>query len=251
MAHVDYDQISQIYDDVRKADIDLINAFLRRIQLQPTSSVLDIGCGTGNYTGLLQKVTRAQVFGIDPSSGMLEKARQKHPQIIFRQAEAARLPFTDIDFDFIYMTDVIHHIPDIAALFGEIQRLLKEAGLACIVTQSHRQIACRPIAQFFPGTVVVDQGRYPDIPTIVQAGERAGLIHAGSEILGTGEELELGPDFLKLVREKGYSMLHLISDEEYQRGLKALERRLKAGPIPVLAAGGTLVWFEKTITGKG
>jgi SAM-dependent methyltransferase len=235
MAQVDYDQISKIYDDVRKADIDLINAFLRRIQLQTTSRVLDIGCGTGNYTGLLQKVTQARVFGIDPSPGMLEKARQKHPGITFRQAEAARLPFADNDFDFIYMTDVIHHIPDIAALFVEIQRVLKEAGIACIVTQSHRQIACRPIAQFFPGTVAVDQKRYPDIPAIVQTGEHAGLAHLGSEILS----------------EKGYSMLHLISDEEYQLGLKALELRLQAGPIPVQAAGGTLVWFEKTIAGKG
>jgi ubiquinone/menaquinone biosynthesis C-methylase UbiE len=251
MAQVDYDQISKIYDDVRKADIDLINAFLRRIQLQTTSRVLDIGCGTGNYTGLLQKVTQARVFGIDPSPGMLEKARQKHPGITFRQAEAARLPFADNDFDFIYMTDVIHHIPDIAALFVEIQRVLKEAGIACIVTQSHRQIACRPIAQFFPGTVAVDQKRYPDIPAIVQTGEHAGLAHLGSEILGAEEELKLGPAFLKLVSEKGYSMLHLISDEEYQLGLKALELRLQAGPIPVQAAGGTLVWFEKTIAGKG
>ena len=33
MPAIDYDQISQIYDDVRQADIDLINAFLKRIRL--------------------------------------------------------------------------------------------------------------------------------------------------------------------------------------------------------------------------
>ena len=85
-----------------------------------SSRVLDIGCGTGNYTGLLQKVTQAEFFGVDPSQGMLDKALQKHPQITFRQAEAASMPFANDFFDFIYMTDVIHHIPDIDALFAGI-----------------------------------------------------------------------------------------------------------------------------------
>ena len=176
---------------------------------------------------------------------MLEKARLKHPQVAFRQAEAARLPFTSCYFDFIYMTDVIHHIPDITALFAEIKRVLKPGSSACIVTQSHQQIACRPVAQFFPGTITVDQGRYPDIPAIKLAGEQAGLQALGIEILGAGDDVELGPEFFRLVKVKGYSMLHLISDEEYNRGVQVLEKRLHSGPIQAKAAGGSLVWFEK------
>jgi|WetSurMetagenome_2_1015567.scaffolds.fasta_scaffold222186_2 ubiquinone/menaquinone biosynthesis C-methylase UbiE len=245
MKHIDYDQISQIYDDVRRADLDLINAFLERIQLDETSRVLDIGCGTGNYTALLQKLTRAQLFGVDPSNGMLEKARQKNPQIAFRQAEAASLPFARDFFDFSYMTDVIHHIPDIAALFTEIGRVLKPGCSLCIVTQSHQQIAARPIAQFFPGTIVADQRRYPDIPAIIQAGQAAGLVHARTDLSGVGETIELSQPFLELVREKGYSMLHLISQEEYAQGLQALEQRLQAGPFEAKAAGESLVWLYK------
>jgi SAM-dependent methyltransferase len=245
MSPIDYDMISQIYDDVRQADIDLINAFLERFQLDENSRVLDIGCGTGNYTGLLQKVSSAELFGVDPSQGMLDKASRKNPQITFRQAEAAALPFAKDFFDFSYLTDVIHHIPDIVALFIEIERVLKPGGSACIVTQSHQQIAARPIALFFPGTVVADQQRYPDVPAIIQAGQAAGLAHAGTDLLGVGDEIELGLPFLELVRKKGYSMLHLISGEEYTLGLQALEQRLQAGPLKAKAAGGSLVWFVK------
>ncbi len=243
MKSIDYDQISQIYDDVRQADLELIEAFLQRVQLHEASRVLDIGCGTGNYTGLLQKITRAQLFGADPSSGMLDKARQKHPQVDFRQAQAHELPFADAFFDFIYMTDVIHHIPDIASLFAEIQRLLRPGGCACIATQSHGQIAARPIARFFPGTVAADQRRYPDIPSIIQEAENAGLQFLQTDLLGVEQEIELGPEFLELARKKGYSMLRLITDEEYARGLQALKECLQSGPIKAKAAGESLVWF--------
>ncbi len=261
MPAIDYDQISKIYDDVRRADLDLLEAFLGRIQLGADSQVLDIGCGTANYTGLLQRLTGAQLCGVDPSAGMLEKARSKHPLVDFRQAEAASLPFPDAYFDFIYMTDVIHHIPNPAALFSELARTLKPCALACIVTQSHQQIAARPIAGYFPGTVLADQRRYPDIPAILQAAGNAGLESAGNDLLGVGAPVELGGAFLELVRKKGYSMLHLISDEEYTRGLALLERQLCSvdgisdpvpGPaspairsLPAKAAGETLVWLKR------
>ena len=74
---VNYDEISQVYDDIRKADVDLINSFLREINFDHAVKVLDIGCGTGNHTDLVQKLTQARVYGLDPSEGMLSKATQK------------------------------------------------------------------------------------------------------------------------------------------------------------------------------
>ena len=123
--------------------------------------------------------------------------------------------------------------------------MLKPGSWTCIVTQSHQQIAARPIAQFFPGTVVADQQRYPDIPAIIQAGQQAGLAFAGTDLLGVGDAILLGQPFLELVGKKGYSMLHLISQEEYARGLQALEQRLQAGPFKAKAVGASLVWFVK------
>lgn len=248
MQPVNYNEISKIYDDVREGDIILINHFLQEISHADKLKVLDIGCGTGNYTDLFQRVTQSKgyrVYGIEPSEGMIDKARKKNNHIVFQQATAENIPAEDGFFDFIFMTDVIHHIPDICKMFSEIHRILKQQGKACIVTQSHRQIEARPIAQFFPGTVRVDRERYPDIHEIITAAQSGGLIHLKQEILFEGEAMELGVDYLELVRKKGYSMLHLLNEREYQTGLSTLENALQNGPVKARSAGETLVWFTK------
>lgn len=246
MQPVNYNEISKVYDDVREGDILLINHFLQELPPEEGLNILDIGCGTGNYTDLFQKVTQARhyhVHGLEPSEGMIDKARQKNAQVVFKQAAAGDIPFENDFFDFVYMTDVIHHIPDIRRMFSEVQRILKAQGKVCIATQSHRQVAARPIAQFFPGTVRVDQARYPDIPEIVAAAQFAGLTNLKQAILFEEEPVELGAGFLELVRKKGYSMLHLLTEQEYQSGLSQLESALQNGPIQARMAGETLVWF--------
>lgn len=248
MQPVNYNEISKIYDDVREADIVLVNHFLRELPENQALNILDIGCGTGNYTDLLQKVSRTrgwQIYGIDPSEGMIDKARNKNNYIFFQRGRAEDLLWAQGFFDFIYMTDVIHHIPDIHRTFHEIQRVLRSDGKVCIITQSRRQIKARPIARFFPATVRVDRERYPAIHEILAAAHDSGLIFLKQEVLFEGESFILDEAYLELVRKKGYSMLHLITEQEYQNGLRLLEDTLKTGPIQATAAGETLVWLIK------
>jgi len=248
MQSVNYNEISKIYDDVREGDVILIDHFLQELPADDFLKILDIGCGTGNYTALFQKVTQAKhyrVHGIEPSEGIISKARQKNSQVIFKQAAAEDIPLEADFFDFVYMTDVIHHIPDVRKMFAEIHRILKPQGKACIATQSHKQIEKRPIAQFFPGTVRVDQERYPDIDQVIAAAQSGRLTYLKQEILFEGEAIELGADFLELARKKGYSMLHLLTEAEYQIGLNKLESALQNGPMQATMAGETLVWFMK------
>lgn len=247
MAQVNYDEISKTYDDVRDADIVLVNHFLREMPADAPLRVLDIGCGTGNYTDLFQRLTQernAQIYGIDPSEAMIGKGRRKNRHIVFRKGTAEDIPFDDESFNLVFMTDVIHHVPDIHAMFREIHRVLRPAGKVCIVTQSHRQIEARPIAQFFPGTIAVDQRRYPDIAEILAAALSGSLEYLKQEVLFAGDNIELGEAFLELVQKKGYSMLHLLTEQEYQAGLLSLEKALDHGPIQARAAGETLVWFQ-------
>ncbi len=242
---VDYNEISQVYDDVREGDVALVNSFLQEISLRSDFKILDIGCGTGNYTNILQKLSGAQVYGVEPSEGMLDKARQKNTQVVFRRGTAGSIPFEKDFFDFVFMTDVIHHVPDINVMFAEIYRILRPQAKVCIVTQSHEQIKARPIAQFFPGTVRVDQERYPDIDEIVVAAQNEGFDYIKREVLFEGQAVDLDAAYLELVQKKGYSMLHLLSDSEYQAGSSGLEHALQDGPIGARLSGETLVWFAK------
>jgi ubiquinone/menaquinone biosynthesis C-methylase UbiE len=247
MKPIDYNRISQIYDDVRAGDVELINAFLTEAALTPESRVLDIGCGTGNYTHMFQKLTGCRTYGVDPSEGMLARARVKGDAVTFSQCQGGNLPYEDGFFDFIFMTDVIHHIPDIDGLLAEMHRVLRPGGKACVVTQSHAQIERRPIVRFFPGTAAADKARYPDIDEINRAAEAQGLTPLTVEMLGEDEDMLLDSAYLELIEKKGFSMLHLVSAEEYSRGLAELRTALREGPLPCRAAGATLVWMEKRI----
>ena len=252
MQPLDYNELSKTYDDVREGDLTLIQHLIRALPSHPDVRVLDIGCGTGNHTDLLQKLTGIQVYGVDPSEGMLDKARLKNPQITFKAGSAGHIPFDDDFFDFVYMTDVVHHVPDIDAMFAEILRVLrspdpdsgKTGGQSCIVTQSHQQIEDRYIAHYFPGTVRVEKERYPDIPELIEAATAQGFMDVKIETLEE-KPAELDASYLELVRKKGYSMLYLITDEEYQAGLDKLERDMQAGTVIAQPSGTTLVWCTK------
>lgn len=73
------------------------------------SSVLEIGCGTGE---LLNDLKPGRGVGVDFSSGMIEIARQKHPHLTFLEMDAENLNL-DFKFDYIVMSDMIGHLEDV------------------------------------------------------------------------------------------------------------------------------------------
>lgn len=243
---VNYDEISIIYDDVREEDITTLNALLEKGKLHKNSTVVDIGCGTGNYANALSRVTGASIYGLEASEGMISKARAKNKDIIFVNGDAQCMPFEGDFFDLAYMTDVIHHIPDLDKMFSEIRRILRVGGRLCIATQSHKQIDLRVTSLYFPETSLVDKKRYPDIDKIVEKAEQNGLKFIAADEVDAGIETEIDEHFLELAEKKGYSMLHLISDRCYEEGMKKLRAALLKGAIKKKTAGGTLVWFEKS-----
>jgi glycosyltransferase involved in cell wall biosynthesis/ubiquinone/menaquinone biosynthesis C-methylase UbiE len=86
----------------------------RLAMLIPTgSSVLELGCGTGN---LLNALKPARGLGIDISSRMVEIASSNHPELRFEVADAECFT-TDEEFDFVVASDLIGELGDINAMF--------------------------------------------------------------------------------------------------------------------------------------
>jgi len=77
------------------------------------SSVLELGCGTGN---LLSALKPARGLGIDISSRMVEIARGNHPELRFEVADAECFT-TDEKFDFVVASDLVGELGDINAMF--------------------------------------------------------------------------------------------------------------------------------------
>jgi SAM-dependent methyltransferase len=86
--------------------------------------ILDVGCGTGANLKLMQSYGDA--FGVDPSEQAIAfcRARGISQGRVFL-ASATDLPFPDSQFDLAVSFDVICNLPDDAAAFSEIARVLK------------------------------------------------------------------------------------------------------------------------------
>lgn len=96
--------------------------------------MLDVGCGTGFLLNIAKK-NGFQVTGIDPSVGMLEKAKQKYGfsnrEVIVSSAD--NLPFEDQSFDLIIASGSLVHIPNLEDVSSEIKRVLKINGKLRII----------------------------------------------------------------------------------------------------------------------
>src|SRR5512137_760913 len=79
----------------------------------PGLRVLEVGCGVGD---LLAAVKPARGVGIDFSPAMIDLARQRHPELEFRVADAAE-PGPDEKFDYIVLADLVNDVPDVQAVF--------------------------------------------------------------------------------------------------------------------------------------
>src|SRR5438445_13379759 len=120
------------FDQTQKAVLDLVAGIVPR-----PGSVLDVGCGTGR---LLRRANRywpeAQLIGVDPANGMIEKAKLLTPNATFFTGMAEALPLQDASVDLALSTTSFHHWQDQAAGIREIVRVLRPGGYFILVDVS-------------------------------------------------------------------------------------------------------------------
>jgi SAM-dependent methyltransferase len=97
--------------------------------------VLDIGAGLGAIDQLLISVHgAATVVGIDVDPGLLRQMDERiaraglADRIKSHRVEPGPLPFATHSFDVVFSKDAIVQIPDKAALFAEVHRVLRPGG---------------------------------------------------------------------------------------------------------------------------
>jgi len=87
-----------------------------RFQIPPGKRVLEIGCGSGDVLAALEP---ADGLGVDVSAGMVELARERHPELRFEQAAGERLQ-ADGAFDYVVLSDLMPYAHDLLALFERV-----------------------------------------------------------------------------------------------------------------------------------
>ncbi|MBI3400235.1 MAG: methyltransferase domain-containing protein [Acidobacteria bacterium] len=102
-------------------------ALLNAAQVTTGTRLLDVATGPGFIAGAAA-ARGATVVGLDFSSAMIAKARQRHPSLTFREGDAEALPFDAGWFDVVVMNFGLLHLarPDVA--IGEAHRVLRRGG---------------------------------------------------------------------------------------------------------------------------
>jgi SAM-dependent methyltransferase len=118
------------------ADLGLgCGAPVEHLRLQPGETVVDLGSGAGIDALIAARAVGpgGHVIGIDMTPEMLEKARANAAaagcdQVEYRDGRLEALPIDDASVDAITSNCVINLVPDKAAVFAEIARVLKPGG---------------------------------------------------------------------------------------------------------------------------
>ena len=96
--------------------------------------LLNVGCGYGLESVLLNRVTGAQVFGVDLNLALLESGPRvaSLPDVHVAIASLYALPFRKGTFDLVYSHGVLHHTHSTREGFESILSYLSDSGMIYI-----------------------------------------------------------------------------------------------------------------------
>ena len=103
--------------------------------IDPTLTVGDLGCGTGQVSELIAPHV-AKIVAVDGSADMVQAARRRLKgvsQVEVRRGDMEALPIDDGQLDVAVIALVLHHVPDPARALSEVSRVLKSGGRLLIV----------------------------------------------------------------------------------------------------------------------
>lgn len=105
------------------AYLDPLKAFIGR----GTGEALEIGCGEGRVSRLLQDCGY-RVTATDPVGDLVTAAAEAGSARAYAVAEAGNLPFADRCFDLVVAYNVLMDVDDLPGALKEIRRLLRPSG---------------------------------------------------------------------------------------------------------------------------
>jgi len=172
-----YEKLAKVYDLVFGPTLHpgRVTA-LERMGIRPGDRVLEVGVGTGINTSMYPR--NCQVTGVDLSSSMLEKARERVAREGLRnvrllEMDAQNLTFADDTFDIVYAPYLVSVVPDPVRVAQEMRRVCKPGGKIIILNhfRSASPILSRLERAMSPFTVHIGFKSDLDLPAfLAQAG---------------------------------------------------------------------------------
>lgn len=149
-----YERVNRVFSMGR--DAGWRKKAMRLVGVHRADSVLDIACGTGDFTRSLAAAGTGQVVGCDFAHQMLIRAATcKTDRIAWCEGDALRLPFSDGSFSLVGCAFGVRNFQDLDEGLSEMHRVLLPGGRAVILefTRPTNRIA-RMLYECYAGRVM-------------------------------------------------------------------------------------------------
>ena len=111
------------------------SGLLRRLNLKPSLTVLEVGPGPGYYSvAIARAIPGGKLILLDVQPEMLDMARERiessgFTNVDYVQGDAASVPLESGSVDVALLVCVLGEVPEPAAVLGEIRRVLRPGGM--------------------------------------------------------------------------------------------------------------------------
>lgn len=182
-----FDDIAPTYDKLNhllslNVDKSWRRKAVRHIASRKPQRVLDIACGTGDFTIALAQAGVPDVLGVDISEGMLEVGRKKVAalglNIEMKADDSESLSLADDSVDAVSVAFGVRNFEHLQQGLNEMHRVIRPGGEVCVVELS---VPTHPlllwgyklyflhVLPFFGGLISGHKGAYKYLPTSVLA----------------------------------------------------------------------------------
>lgn len=202
--------------------------------------VVDGGAGTGAFLGMWQTLGADRILAVEPSSAMRALAADRHvANASIVAGELASLPVPECSADVVWVSAVLHHVPDRRAALAEINRILRPGG-RLLLRGFVPGLSHIPWLDSFPGAERARK-RFPSLHTILNDAEALEVVDATVVHDPEGVLPSQAAAWVSAMRTAD-SLLTALTDQEIEAGISRL-RRLPDHPFEPMALG--LLTFQR------
>lgn len=228
MQATDYERMASVYDRGRAIPLEALDGWRVALTdyLPPAAGapILDLGSGTGIFSVALATWFDCWIVGMEPSEAMRRRAlaARSHPRVAYMGGQGERIPLADSSCGCAWLSTVVHHITDLPACARELRRVIVPGGRVLVRNAFADRTAGVTWLRYFPEGARIARRRWPSVGMVVERFSTAGFER---ERLTSVAQVT-APDmraYIAMIEARADSSLAVISDEDFARGVKALE----------------------------